>query len=243
MTVVIVFWAAACGSSSPDSKLPAKHRSVADNLAEGERHDRAAEAHEARRDPEPPAQDGRDVQCADDPLEGITYIGTEPYRVMRPCWSGVESPSDHHREEARKHREAAAAYRARAAELVAAEGRNCAGLGEAEISRSPLTRSDDVLSVEALRNGDELVGARMVMRRIEGLTPEWLRSSLACHQSRAAALGYPPDFMSECPMTLPNTAVEVDDVRDGIEVRIRATDDVIAAAVLGRATDVYAKKQ
>lgn len=241
-TVAIASFAWACGSSSQGSQLPKRHASVADNLAQSERHEREAEAHEARRDPEPPAHDGRDFHCADDPLDGITYIGTEPYRVMRPCWTGVGDPDEHHREEARRHREAAAAYRARAAELVAAEGRNCAGLGEAEISRSPLTRAADVLAVEALYDDGNLSGARMVLRRIDGLTPDWLQRSLDCHQARAAALGYPPDFMSECPMTLPNTTVEVEDVRDGVEVRIQTADDATAAAVLGRATDVFAAR-
>ena len=231
-----------CGSPNPDQTFPAKHRSVTDNLAESERHEREAAAHEARRGAEPPSGDTGDIQCIDDPLAGVTYIGTEPYKVMRPCWTGGESSSEQHRKEAERHREAAAASRARAAALVAAEGRSCGGLGEAEISRSPLTHADDVVRVDEWRDGDTLVGARMVLRRVRGLTPEWLRSSLVCHQSRAAALGYPVDFMSDCPNTLPNTSVEVEDVRDGIEVRIRANDDLTAAAILGRATDILSAR-
>ncbi len=243
MPVVVAGFLWGCGSPGSGTSLPPKHRSVTENLAESERHERAAAAHEERMRGEPSADPTRSIECADDPLEGVTYSGGEAYGPLRPCWTGVASPTEQHRKQAERQRKTAAKYRARAEQLVAAEGRSCAGLGEAEVSRSPLTRADDVVRVDALRESDGLVGARVVLRRVPGLTVAWLRRSLACHQARAAALGYPAKFMSDCPMTLPDVTVEVEEVDDGIEVRIRADNEDTAAAVLGRANDLTSKRR
>jgi len=230
-----------CGSSPERDTLPERDKSVQDHLDESAQHEREAARHDARVRGEPTGDTHKPMECRDDPLEGVTYSGSEPYSILRPCWTGVTDPDEQHREEARRHRRLAAMHRARASALVAAEARACAGLGEAEISRSPLTRRDDVIRVSPLREHGRLRGATVVLRAVPGLTVSWLRRSLACHRARAAALGYPPQFMADCPMTLPSVVEQVRAVEDGVEVTLRTKREEIAAAVLGRAQRLLRK--
>lgn len=211
---------------------------VSYHLAQSEQHARAADAQERELRGAPETASGQRLQCADDPLAGVSTTGTERYQVMRPCWTSVVNPTEAERRAAERHRDEAARHRLRAEQLVAAEAAACAGLGKAEVSQSPLTHAKDIVAVTEVREGARLLGVRVVLRRVSGLTPDWLRRSLACHQARAAALGHPPRFMADCPMTLPGVTAEVRDERDGLAVILTAEREEIAAAILGRALDL-----
>lgn len=241
LLVALGLISSACGTTSDPARRSAGRTEggVTHHLEESDRHARAAEQHETK------VQDGaaekptQPIQCLDDPLENVTSSGTERYHLIRPCWTSVVSPSDARRQEAQRHREEAAWHRHQAERLVAAEAAACSGLGEAEISQSPLTHAEDIVRVNEVREDGQLRGAHLVLRRVPGLTPAWLESSLECHRARAAALGYPPTFMSECPMMLPGVTARVQDERDGVGVILVADREEIAAAVLGRALDLY----
>lgn len=201
-------------------------------------HDRAAEQHEAAALSREQQDPNADTRCFDQPLEGVAESGGERYELLRPCWTALTSPSARERREAMRHREIAAAHRARARALQEAERDHCAGLGADERSHSPFYHRSDILRVEPYREGGALRGARVLFRRVPGLTVAWMRKALACHMARAAALGYPTDFMPYCPAVLPSVAVEVVDTGDAIAVVVRSERDDIAAAVLGRAQDL-----
>ncbi len=229
--VLIGLSGAACGSKSTPVQLPAPNVSVQDHLAESERHNAQASAEHSAGQGESP--DGGPVfTCADDPLESVSYIGGEAYKVMRPCWT--ERKNSWHQSEEKRHRKEAAKHRAMADLLVKAEGQACANLGEAEISQSPLTRGADILSVKPIYKGDQLQGAKVVLRKVPGLTVDWLERSLRCHAARSAALGYPTTFMTSCPMSLPSVTASVSEEGKGIVVTLHSGRDEIAAATLGR---------
>jgi len=80
-----------------------------------------------------------------------------------------------------------------------------------------------------------VIGARVLFRRVRGLDAGWMRRAVACHQARAAALGYPPRVMSYCPLMVAPTTATVEVSGDLIAVTITARRDEDAAAVLGRA--------
>ncbi len=224
-----------CGSKPKPVPLTPSNPSVQEHLAASEREQQEAAGHEQQAQGAAAQENTATLQCTDDPLENVSYIGGERYKVMRPCWTQQGDSGDWHRKEEKRHRKEAAEHRRMAEVLVAAEARACAELGKTEISQSPLTRRQDILRVEPLYAGKELQGVTLIMRKVPGLSGSWLKRSLACHSARAAALGYPSKFMSECPMSLPGTSAEVKETAEGFSVSIRAKRGEIAAAVLGRA--------
>lgn len=223
----------ACDRPVQEPTFPPKHESVGEHRAESERHEEEAQAHKKQAQAVPPGHDAADIQCYDDPLIAMEVSRNERERIMRPCWT--REKSERHSEESQRHREEAARHRRKAQALVDAETRDCAGLGALELSRSPLTRTADILRVDPLSKEGKPAGAVILVRQVPGLTEKWLRRSLRCHQARAAALGYPPTFMSKCPATLPDVSVRVSRRAQGIEVVLRARREAMAAAVLSRA--------
>jgi hypothetical protein len=220
--------------------FPLKHLSADRHLQEAAAHDRlAAENVELSKSAaRAEAHTSQKIRCLDRPLEGITYSGGEAIEILRPCWTSVTSPSEGYAAKAKRHRESAAWHRQRAHELRTTEKIACAGLGEDEIATSPFARTEDILSVHELREGASLRGAIVVFRKVPGLTGPWMHKSMHCHYARAAALGFPTDFMGACPTTLPDVQIEVAELPDGIVVTIRSERDEIAAAAYGRAADL-----
>jgi len=184
------------------------------------------------------AQSSDPIHCVDRPLEGISYSGGEPLEVLRPCWTSVISASEHYSQRARRHRVRAVWHRERAETLLETEHVACAGLGEGEIATSPFSQTEDITSIEEYRVDGALRGARVVFRKLPGLSAKWMHRSIQCHYARAAALGFPRDYMSFCPATLPDVRISVVEEPSGIVVIIAADRDEMAAAVLGRASDL-----
>jgi hypothetical protein len=182
------------------------------------------------------------IECIDRPLAGVPYSGTEPLPVMRPCWTVEQNPTTAHRKEALRLREEAARHRAQAAALRRAELTACAGLGEDEIAHSPFFHKDDIHSVTAYYEGDELRGVRVRFRAVPGLTVSWLDRAIRCHQARAAFMGYAPSFQPYCPLGAGPAAVEVTAVQGGILVTLRAQQAYVAAALYGRAADLVGER-
>jgi hypothetical protein len=134
-----------------------------------------------------------------------------------------------------EHRREADRHRTIAASLRRAERESCTGLGEDERSHSPFFHREDILRVEPVLSGGALRGARVSFRRVPGLSAAWMRQALACHQSRAAALGYPATVMAYCPLMLAPTSVTVEETATALVVTLRADRDEQAAAIHARA--------
>jgi hypothetical protein len=73
---------------------------------------------------------------------------------------------------------------------------------------------------------------------VPGLTVDWLREAIACHQARAAALGWPERHFPYDPTMVPGTAVTVEERGASILVVVRADDDLAAQVAYGRAEDL-----
>lgn len=228
-TASLLFLVTACaGGQQQPERL-----SVGQNLAEAERHDRDAAAHEQAFARVRQAE-SRPVQCHDQRLPDPNS-GGEPVRVLRPCWTREEPPSRHHLDEARVQRKEAARHRAVAASMLRAEREACRGLGEDEMSHSPFFHREDILRVEEVRVDGELHGVRVLFARVPGLDAGWLRRAVVCHQARAAAMGYPAKEMSYCPLMVAPTSATIEDLGATVAVTLIARRDWEIAAVVGRA--------
>ncbi|HEU5060817.1 MAG TPA: hypothetical protein VFU21_30010 [Kofleriaceae bacterium] len=235
--LVAVVLAGACGGTQQQPE----RLSVGENLAEAERHDREATRHERDYARIRQAEGGR-IQCYDQRTADPSS-GGEPVRVLRPCWTREEPPSRHHLDEARAQREEAARHRAVAASLLRAERSACKGLGEDEMSHSPFYHREDILRVDEVRVDGELHGARVLFAKVPGLNAGWLRRAIACHQARAAAMGYPTREMSYCPLMAAPTSATVEEYGGTIAVTVIARRDWEIAALVGRAKALVAAAQ
>lgn len=221
----------ACGGKAPAHQHP-EPLSVSEHRTQAQEHDDAALAAEQRVGESPAGQAGEKVVCVD--TGGPLSSGGERTKVMRPCWTQVNRETALHKI-AEQERKAAADHRAWANMLIEVEQSACESLGEQERKTSPFTHQPDILSVEEYRESGALRGAKVVFRKVPGLTKEWIATSFYCHQARAAKLGYDSEFMPHCPLSLENTSTNVEDQNDVIVVTLRSEDPVIAASILGRA--------
>ncbi len=238
IAVAAALFVASCAAPKPIDRGHDRPLSVAEHQQEADRHEHEAEQQESLYRPEAANPNAQPLQCFDQPLAGVPTDGTEAIPLMRPCWTVNNNPTAHHKQAAEAHLRAAAEHRAQAAELLGAEKQSCRGMGEQEISHSPFYHREDILSVKPYREGRTLRGAVVVFRRVPGLTADWMRRAIACHQARAAVMGYSTTFMSYCPLMLQGVAASVDNTPAGIMVTLRSKNDVTAAAVLGRAEDL-----
>lgn len=181
-----------------------------------------------------------DTRCIDQGQEPL-YSGGERTRVMMPCWTQAERNSklmqqaDANRKAAREHREWAK-------QLVELEETTCARLTEIERETSPLSHVPDILSVDEYRESGKLVGATVTLRKVPGLTLEWINASMACHQARAAKVGYDREFMPLNPLSLPRTSTSAKIDGETVVVKLRSKDPVIAAELYGRAARYAAER-
>ena len=239
---VLSFAVIGCGSPQPrqDSVPASGTLSVNEHTQEVKRHEREAAHHRRRYNPGAHHPEAPRYQCADEPVAGTVESGGESMPVFRPCWRSVTNPTAWHLAEVRAHKNYAAQHRDRIADLLRTERQACKGLGEAAISHSPMFHREDITAVTAYRERGKLKGARVVFRKLPGLTARWLHGALFCHQARAAVMGYSKTFHAYCPASLPGVSVATREVRAGIVVTLRATDEVTAVAVLGRAKRLLA---
>jgi hypothetical protein len=236
LAIAVTAATGACGSGPPQT-MPRRHLSATAHHTEAERHDREASAGErtaqVRRRGE--ASGGGDEYGCYDREVPDPDLGGERVQVLRPCWTEQTRQASPDRTDAAEHRRLARKHREQADALTRAERRACRGLRAAEIERGPFSAREEVARVEPLESDGRTIGARVLFRRARGLDPERMRRAVACHQARAAALGYPPRVMSESPLMVAPTVAVVDARGDLIAVTITARRDEDAAAVLGRA--------
>lgn len=227
---------AACGG--PDTP-PERPLSLLEHEQAAKAHEREQQSHEhAQREGAARRVEER-YRCVDQPLAGVPYSGGQPIQVMRPCWT-IERGGDEARE-AEAHRKEAARHRTAAAKLAGAERDACADLGENELSHSPFFHYSDLLSAAPTKKKNDVVGAHVVFRKVEGLDAAWLERALRCHQARAAVMGYSATFQPYCPLSVGPVDLTVADGTDGIGVTIAARKGTDAAALWGRVEALMAR--
>lgn len=224
---------AACGGGSPAPVAPAQPLSVQEHLAEAQEQEQTADELEAsaRGAESRPV----DVVCGDTVLADQVSSGGERLVTMQPCWTAERSAAERHRATAKNLRADAAAHRERARDLLAAEQASCATMTAAELDHSPFAHVEDVVAVTPIRDSDRLRGARISLRKVEGLTAEWLRSAIACHQARAAVFGWSPKYFSHDPTLVAGAQATVEDGGDTLVVEVRAGALDVAQIVHARA--------
>ena len=232
--------AAATGAcrSAPVQTMPRRHLSAAEHHTEAQRHEQEAAARErtagVRRRGEASGSGGDEYGCYDREVPDPD-LGGERVQVLRPCWTAETRQASPEKTDAAEHRRLARKHRDQAEALTRAERRACAGMSAADIERSPFSHREAIAGVEPLESDGRTIGARVLFRPARGLDAGSMRKTVACHQARAAALGYPPRVMSDNPLMVAPTVAVVDVRGDLVAVTITARRDEDAAAVLGRA--------
>jgi hypothetical protein len=234
---------AACGSDARSDTMPPRRLSATEHHNEALRHDREANQRVAQAPVGESAGAGTaSYGCFDQPVPiPDPELGGEDVPVLRPCWSAEIRPTSDSERESSEHRRQATRHHEQAAALWRAERQACAGMGQDEISHSPFFHRADIERVDPVRSGSRVIGARVQFRQVRGLDAAWMRKAIACHQARAAALGFPPRVMSYCPLMVAPTSVTVEPRGDRISVTVTAERDEDAAAVLGRARALVSK--
>jgi len=227
----------ACGSPAPKHKHTTP-LSAEQHERDAEEHERAAELDEQGIEPTKGTDDTRCIDQGQEPL----YSGGERTKVMMPCWTQAERNSQHMRA-AEANRKAAKEHRQWAKVLVELEATTCARLTEIEREVSPLSHVPDILKVEEYKESGKLLGAKVTIRKVPGLTKEWITASMACQQARAAKLGYDKQFMPLSPLALPKTSTSVNEQAETIVVTLRSNDAIIAVEIYGRAARILAEQE
>jgi hypothetical protein len=160
------------------------------------------------------------------------------------CWESITNPTAIHEEQAKKMQKAAADHRAAAAALVAAEGKSCAGIAEADRDMSPFEHTQDITRVTLLNeplispksgSAARTVGVVVAFRAVPGLTTEWFQHLINCHLARIAALGHVVPEMPNCPLVPKGVTAQVTSAGDGFAVAVRSDDPAVVQEIIGRA--------
>ncbi len=224
--------------SSPQRSDPNKYAhdrplSVDQHVAEAERHSRVADAEE---DASATGSEQVVTRCQQDAVESQTRIGTEPIRLIHPCFTSVTNPTADHLREARENRIEARKHRNAASGLVKAENRACVGLDAESLVHSPFYHHEDILSIGPLEESGAAIGVRVIFKEVRGLTKDWLTRALQCHQARAAALGYSSDYMTpHCLCSVEGAESVVTEHNGLLHVDVRGANGAGAATILAKA--------
>jgi len=234
-TYLVLLAATAC---SGPSRVPRQPLGVAEHLAEADRHEADARHHdELVNSAEGAPTHARDA-CGDHAVAAQSTSGGEVLARTAPCWSDARSDAERHRVAATRLRTDARAHRALARQLVGSARDACAAMPETELEHSAFSHREDIAAVEALVEGDHVRGARIRFERVAGLTAEWLGQSLRCHQSLAAAVGFAPTYMPDCPSVVAGAETTVEDTDAGLVVEVRAAEPAAALAIYARAEEL-----
>jgi hypothetical protein len=231
-----LIWLAGVAGCVATDPTPNRPLSAADHYAEARAHDAEAAEHDRAATAEQRAAAG-DLACGDRVLSDQSTSGGAPITYVVPCWSHADERDVHLRQAERLRRDARA-HRRVAAALIEAERAACAPIPPAERDHTPSWHREDVIAVEPVREDGPVMGARIVFRKVVGLSEGWLRDAYACQQARAAVEGYDPTLASYCPGMLEGVAIDVAERADGFVVTFRAGRAELGAVVWGRATDL-----
>jgi hypothetical protein len=241
-SLLIASLLAACGGAPQRTLQPP--RGYAAHMAAADDHDAAADAQDHA------AAEARAGQATAQPRCGAPVVsviadqttsGGERIGSWVPCWTVEREAADRHHAEAVKLRQEAHVDRAIARNLVAVEREFCAVLTPDELTHTPFWHREDIDAVTPYVEDDRVRGVRVRFKPVVGLTPQWLRAAILCHQARAATLGHPPTYLDYDPTLVVGVHVVVNPRGDATEVLVRAEDDGAAAIVGARANALLAR--
>jgi hypothetical protein len=88
-----------------------------------------------------------------------------------------------------------------------------------------------------------LVGARVSLRALHGITPQWLERTLHCHQAQRTLDSSSPADLDADPFWLPDGWVEMEvrPVRGGFIAKLRGSTDEEAEEIYSRAQEMIAR--
>ena len=219
-----------CGAATPGAQPHDMSRAHHEKAAAA--HDQEAEQHAALYDPA--ARKRRDACAA-----SVIRAGAGD-----ACWTSITNPTEKHLRAAEEHHKQAADHRAASAALKDAEARACGGVPDADRDMSPFERTEDIVSVEPLKEsggslkgapGERTVGVVVTFRAVPGMTAEWLQRVVDCHLARNSALGHEVPEMPNCPLVPRGVSARVTSTGNGFAVSIRAPDEATAHEVVARA--------
>jgi hypothetical protein len=223
---------AACAAPAQTARPPL---SASEHLAEADRHEADARALQANAAAIERAGTPTRVTCGDTALDTLSTSGTERLPLSPPCWAGEVATVRRDRAHAAELLADARRHRIQAREMVRTQVKWCSGLPLAELEHSPFDHREDLAAVQAELEGDRLRGARIRFKPVAGLTAEWMRQTLACHQAMARSMGFEPTHLSSCPSVVLGAHAEVSETPRGVEVVIRAVDADAALVIYARA--------
>lgn len=182
-------------------------------------HDMSAAGHEAAARTE----HERAEQASARALRGCP--GYDSAEACHPGWTGFQSPTKRHLEEARTSRRLAEKHRASSNALRDAEARACQSIPDAERDTSPFFHVEDIVSIEHIPvdvGQNVLSGRRVVFRALPGMTKEWLQRLMDCHVARNAAFGYGHGHdLAYCPLAVKAVTARVTDHPLGWSIDLR----------------------
>jgi hypothetical protein len=217
--ILLCLAVASCGGAS---KTP-HHPSAGELDALAASHDRQANAHDTKYDPDHPKR---------------TFCTPMLERVGE-CFVSDKNPTERHLKEAEAHRLAAVRYRSMSERLRAAEAMACVGIPDHARDASPFIHDQDILNVETLVTGkgyshDVKREGIIVTMRKGSMTTQSLQKIVTCYLARMDALGHdsPDDY---CPLVPQNVSAAVKETALGLAIEIRSDDPSSVTEILKRA--------
>lgn len=158
------------------------------------------------------------------------------------CWTSTANPTASYLAEADRHRKLAAEHRAASQALRDAEARACVGLADADRDMSPFAHREDIAGVEEIVSTSgggklptsRLVGARVLLRAVPGMTAPWLQRVVDCHLARNAALGHDLTEMPYCPLVPKDVSARVAEHGAEFAVEVTSSDPAVVQEIARR---------
>jgi len=177
-----------------------------------------------------------------DPSQAVLPTINCPFSAGLNCyraWTSVESPTERHLAEGKRHAELAAQHRAASQALRDAETRSCKNVPEGDQDVSPFYHREDIVSVATLKAnvpyGGPIIGAEVVFASLPGMTAEWLQRVVDCHLARNAVLNDAEKMASYCPLAVPHVKAAVRSVGSGFAVDVTSNDEKSVREIISRA--------
>jgi len=210
----------------------------------------SASAYEAKAESEQREADAERKLFEPGAVARVTHCaapGKDADDVVMPCWTADHNPTQQHLAEAKRHREAAARFRAESQALRDAEARACAGLSDHDRDTSPFAHTEDIIDIAPLEiprqgSSSEREGAVFAFRVVPGMTAPSLQRVVDCHLARNDAMGHVAPDMAYCPLVPPNVKAVVKSTPAGLAVEVSSEDHASIADIARRATALQARR-
>ena len=218
---VLVVASHACAAPSATT-IPPGHGSAENEARAAWEHDRAAGVMERQAGSEvAPTECGFIVAGG-----GAQICWTQPRIPGAVSWDLAAAARQ--REAAQEHRRVSQALRD-------AEALTCAGLSEADMTRSPFAHTADIVDVQLIQGPAGVAGASVRFHQLEKLSGDWLQHVINCHLARDNALGHDVPEMSYCPLVPRGASATVTDIPHGYVVEVTSADPDAAREIARRA--------